>query len=276
MLDAELSETEFRQFRDLIYRVAGIRIPETKKVMVTNRLRRRLRATGLDNFAAYYALLNSPARDGEMPRFLDAITTNETYFFRDPHHFDWFGEVFVPEAIRQARLGRRPRSLRVWSAACSTGEELYSIALKLRDHRGALAGWKVTLLGTDLSGAALDAARAGSYDARALRLINPDVRKASFDHDEATGRWTLKPEIRAFTTWKRHNLLDPLKEAPFDCILIKNVLIYFDPDSKQRVVRNLLDAMAGGGYLVVGPTEGIYNMLGTLQREKTWLYRRPA
>ncbi len=193
MLDAELTEAEFRRFRDLIYRVAGIRIPETKKVMVTNRLRRRLRATGLDNFAAYYALLTSSARDGEMPRFLDAITTNETYFFRDPHHFEWFGDVFVPEAVRQARLGQRARRLRVWSAACATGEELYSLALKIREQRGLLAGWKVTLLGTDLSGAALDSARAGSYEARALRLIAPEVRTANFDHD-ASGR--LDPEAR--------------------------------------------------------------------------------
>ncbi len=274
MLDAELSEPEFRKFRDLIYQVAGIRIPETKKVMVTNRLRRRLRATGLESFSAYYALLTSSARAGEMPLFLDAITTNETYFFRDPHHFEWFGHEFLAEVIREARLGRRPRTLRIWSAACATGEELYSIALKIREQRGALAGWKLTLLGTDISGAALETARQGSYDARALRLISPELRSMGFDHDPVKDRWTLKPEIRALATWKHHNLLEPIKEGPFDCIFLKNVLIYFDPESKQKVVSNLLEAMARGGQLVVGPTEGIYNMLGSLHREKTWLYRR--
>jgi chemotaxis protein methyltransferase CheR len=276
MPEAELTEAEFHKFRDLIYRVAGIRIPDTKKVMITNRLRRRLRATGIASFAAYHAMLTGPGRDTELPAFLDAITTNETYFFRDVHHFDWFGGVFLPEAIRQVRLGRRPRSLRVWSAACATGEELYSIALKLHEHRAALAGWRLTLLGTDLSTAALASARAACYDARAVRLIPPETRDAYFEHDPAGDRWSLKPEIRALATWKRHNLLDPIKEAPFDCIFVKNVLIYFDPESKQRVVRNLLAAMSGDGSLVVGPTEGIQNMLGTLQREKTWLYRRPA
>lgn len=276
MPDAELTEADFRKFLDLIYRVAGIRIPETKRLMVTNRLRRRLRATGLASFAAYYARLTAEPRDGEMQRFLDVMTTNETYFFRDPHHFDWFGDVFVPEAIRQARDRRRPRSLRIWSAACATGEELYSLALRLRAHRGQLAGWDLTLLGTDLSAAALDVARSGSYDARALRLIPPADRAANFDHDPATGRWTLKPEVRALASWRRHNLLDPWTDGAFDCIFLKNVLIYFDPDSKRRVVRNLLDAMARGGYLVVGPTEGVFSMLGSLERQKTWLYRRPA
>jgi chemotaxis protein methyltransferase CheR len=276
MLGVELTEEEFERFRGLIYRVAGIRIPATKRVLVTNRLRRRLRATGIGTFAAYYAHLTSGAGNGELPLFLDAITTNETYFFRDPHHFEWLGATFLPEVARQARLRLRGRGLRVWSAACATGEELYSIALKIRAQRALLAGWTITLLGTDISGAALDAARAGSYDARALRLIPPDERSSYFDHDPPTGRWTLKPELRALTTWKLHNLLHPLRQEPFDCIFLKNVLIYFDPASKQVVVRHLLASLAKGGYLVVGPTEGVYDMLGSLVKHKTWLYQRPA
>lgn len=276
MADAELTEAEFGKFRDLIYRVAGIRVPETKRIMVTNRLRRRLRATGLGSYSDYYALLTSVAREGEMPRFLDAITTNETYFLRDPHHFDWFGDAFLPDVIREARAGRRPRRLRVWSAACATGEELYSIALRVRDRWLALAGWDITLLGTDLSGAALEAARAGVYDDRALRAIGPEARASSFDRDPSTGRWALKPEARALASWRRHNLLDPMNDDPFDCIFIKNVLIYFDSDSKRRVVRNLLAALAAGGYLVVGPTEGVHDLLGGLERRSTWLYRRPG
>jgi chemotaxis protein methyltransferase CheR len=276
MLGVELTEEEFERFRGLIYRVAGIRIPATKRIMVTNRLRRRLRATGIGTFSAYYAHLTSPPGGVEMPMFLDAITTNETYFFRDPHHFAWLGETFLPELARQARLRAREKSLRIWSAASATGEELYSIALKVRAERAMLAGWQVTLLGTDISRAALDGARAGSYDARALRLVPPDDRPTYFDHDPATGRWTLKPEVRAMTTWRLHNLLHPLKEEPFDCIFLKNVLIYFDPGSKQAVVRNLLGSLAKGGYLVVGPTEGVYDLLGSLVKHKTWLYQRPA
>jgi chemotaxis protein methyltransferase CheR len=274
----ELTEPEFERFRQLIYKVSGIRIPPTKRVMVSNRLRRRLRATGIDSFSAYYAMLTAPDAhaEAEMPRFLDEITTNETYFFRDPHHFEWFGSTFLPALGRQARLGKHPRTLRVWSAAASTGEELYSIALKVQERRSELSGWKIALLGTDLSTAALDSARKGVYDERALRLISAEQRRLDFDHEPATDRYTIRPDIRALAQWKVHNLLRPLDAEPFDLILIKNVLIYFDLASKQTVVRNLIDRLASGGSLIVGPTEGIHGMLGALERKTPWLYQRGA
>lgn len=276
MNHTELTDLEFAKFCGLIYRVAGIRIGENKRVMVSNRVRRRLRAKGITSFGEYLDHLTSPAGRGEMPFFLDAITTNETYFFRDPQHYQWLGESFLPEVARQAALRKRPRSLRIWSAACSTGEEAYSIALKLLEKKPMLAGWRLTVVGTDLSGAALDAARAGHYDDRAVRLVEPDVRMAFFDEDPKTHRFAIKPEVKALVAWKQHNLLSPLEEDPFDCIFIKNVLIYFDKDSKQVVVRNLIGSMARGGYLVVGPTEGIYAMLDPLTRVKPWLYQQPA
>lgn len=271
----ELTDEEFTRFRALIYRVSGIQIPVTKRVMVSNRLRKRLRATSISTFAAYYTMLTSPGPgEAEMPRFLDEITTNETYFFRDGHHFEWFGSTFIPELIAKAKLGKRPRSLRVWSAAASTGEELYSLAIKLSEHKADLAGWKITLLGTDLSGAVLESAKAGSYDDRSLRLVTAEQRKLFFDHDPAKQRWIVKPELRALVTWKPHNLLRPFVGEPFDLILLKNVMIYFDADSKQKVVKNLLAAMARDGYLIIGPTEGVHNLLGSVDRHKAWLYQR--
>jgi chemotaxis protein methyltransferase CheR len=274
MNHAELTKQEYQNFCDLIYRTAGIRIVENKRVMVSNRVRRRLRATGIASFAEYYAFLTSPAGNGEMPLFLDAITTNETYFFRDPQHYAWLEETFLPEIIAHPAKGRQPKTLRIWSAACSTGEEPYSIALKVLAKKPLLAGWRTTILGTDLSGAVLDAARTGRYDARAIRLIEPVDRQAFFDEDAATERWTVKPEVKALVTWKQHNLLFPLEQEPFDCIFLKNVLIYFDTESKQIVVRNLINALAKGGHLVIGPTEGIYAMLDPLSKLKTWLYQR--
>ena len=127
----ELTDEEFKRFCGLIYRTAGIRIADTKRVLVANRVRRRLRATGIKTFSEYYAFLTSPAGAGEMPQFLDAITTNETYFYRDNQHYQWLGETFLPEIAQQAAQQKRPRVLRIWSAACSTGEEPYSIALKV-------------------------------------------------------------------------------------------------------------------------------------------------
>ena len=144
-------------------------------------MRRRLRATGISSFAEYYAFLTSPAGGGEMPLFLDAITTNETYFFRDTQHYDWLGETFLPEIVQQAVAAETAQDvLRIWSAACSTGEEPYSIALKVlaQETTSSPAGGSRSL-GTDLSGAVLAAARAGSYDARAVRLVEPAERKRS-------------------------------------------------------------------------------------------------
>ena len=275
MADEELTEAEFERFRTLIYKVAGINIPASKKLMVGNRLRRRLRATGIGSFADYHARLVAPGSgaSAEMPAFLDAITTNETYFYRDLHHYEWLGTTFLPEFAAATRPRNRP--LRIWSAACSTGEEPYSIALKVAANRPALAGREVTILGTDLSAAALDSARLAVYDDRAVHLVPTDEKKRAFDHDPVKKRWTLKPEVRSLASFKTHNLLKPPADGPFDCVLIKNVLIYFDTDSKQTVVRNLLASLGKGGFLVVGPTEGIYGMLGVLTKHKTWLYQNP-
>ncbi len=272
----ELTDEEFTRFCGLIYRTAGIRIADTKRVLVANRVRRRLRATGIATFADYYTFLTSPAGVGEMPLFLDAITTNETYFYRDHHHYLWLGETFLPEIARMAAGRIHTRSLRIWSAACSTGEEPYSIGLQVMARRHLFTGWKLGVLGTDLSGAVLDLARTGSYDERAIRLVSAEERKRYFEEDAGARRWLIKPEVRALVTWKLHNLLVPLKEEPFDCIFLKNVLIYFDAASKQTVVRNVLAALAKGGYLVVGPTEGIYSMLGPLTKLKPWLYQRSS
>jgi len=274
MNHTELTDEEYHRFCELIYRVTGIRIAENKRVMVGNRVRRRLRATGISTFTDYYTFLISSAGADEMPLFLDAITTNETYFYRDIHQYEWLGEAFLPEIIQQAAQRKRPRVLRIWSAACSTGEEPYSIALKILGQRPLLAGWRTVVLGTDLSGAVLAAAETGSYDGRAVRLIEPKERQMYFKEDTQTQRWIVKPNVKAHVTWKQHNLLDRLKEEPFDCVFLKNVLIYFDTESKKAVVTNVIDALAKGGYLVIGPTEGIHAMLGSLCKVKPWLFQR--
>ena len=274
MNQVELSDGEYQKYCELIYQIAGIRIADNKRIMVGNRVRRRLRATGISSFGTYFAFLTSPAGNQEMPLFLDAITTNETYFFRDMQNYEWLGETFLPEIIQQAISRKRPKTLRIWSAACSTGEEPYSIALKVLSKRPLLAGWRITILGTDLSKGVLTAAQMASYDARSIRLVEPAVRTAFFEAQPSHDRWTGKPELKASVTWKQHNLLYPLKEDPFDCIFLKNVLIYFDTESKQAVVKNVIDALARGGYLVVGPTEGIFTMLNSLNKLSPWLYQR--
>ncbi len=176
----ELTDEEYQKYCELIYRMAGIRIADNKRVMVSNRVRRRLRATGIDSFAEYFTFLTSPAGGDEMPLFLDAITTNETYFFRDTQHYEWLGDTFLPEIASKPHSGNGP-------GPCGSGRRR---AAQVKSHtrsrssswprRPLFAGWRTTILGTDLSGAVLNAARAGSYDARAVRLIDTAQRTDVF------------------------------------------------------------------------------------------------
>lgn len=271
-----LSESEFERFRGLIYKLSGIRVQPTKQVLIANRLRRRLKETGIANFDAYYRFLNSPEGRDEVARFLDAITTNETYFLRDPSQFDWLGGPWLEEILGEAAHGRHPKRIRIWSAAASSGEELYSVSMILKEHAGQIGGWRLELLGTDLSGGVLDAARAGSYDQRALRLIDPKRRETFFQRNpQDMARWEVSPELKKMTRWKKHNLMLPLVgEEPFDVIFLKNVLIYFDNESKARVLKNVLAALRPGGYLVVGPTDAVARFLEGTKRERPWLFRK--
>ena len=151
----KLSKRQFELFREFIYRHSGIRVDLAKVTLVTNRVRRRLKACRLDDFDSYYKYLNSAAGAGELEMFLDEVTTNETHFFRTPHHFEWFKGEFLDELIRRPHLGADPRKLRIWSAACSTGEEPYSVAVCVQESAIKLRGWKTTIVGTDISEAVL-------------------------------------------------------------------------------------------------------------------------
>ncbi|MEW4567321.1 protein-glutamate O-methyltransferase CheR [Tautonia sp. JC769] len=270
-----LPDDLFDQFRALIYRTTGISIPETKRVMLSNRLNRRVKATGDATFESYYARLASGADRAELARFVDAVTTRETYFFRDPHHFRWLAHRFSQELVDRNRLGKHGRSMAIWSAACSGGEELYSILIRLAEAQQPPASWALKALGTDISEAALQSAREARYGDRSLRLVTEAERKRWFTFDAASSRWKLNDDLRARATFRAHNLLYPMRDGPFDCIFLKNVLIYFDAESKARVVKQMIGALAPGGYLVVGPTEGVYGMLEPLERIESWLYRRP-
>ncbi len=271
-----LSESEFERYRTLIYQLCGIRIAPTKQILISNRLRKRLKETGIESFDAYYRLITSPAGKAEVANFLDVITTNETYFFRDLNQFEWLAGPCLAEIVDLAAHGRHPRQLRIWSAASSSGEELFTISIVLREHAEQLKGWKLELLGTDLSQQVLDSARKATYDERALRLVDARRRSIFFQQTpEDSSRWTLKPEIRTMPKWRRHNLMNPLiGEDPFDVVFLKNVLIYFDSDSKEKVLKNIVATIRPGGFLVVGPTDAVSKHLAHLTRERPWLYRK--
>lgn len=267
-----LTPKQFERFQTFIYDCCGIKIDTSKITLVSNRIRRRVKAGAFADFDAYYQHLTSKLGAAELDGFLDAITTNETSYFRTAIHFEWLKNEFVKELLADRSAGKRNASLRVWSAACSSGEEPYSVAMCLSEASVLLRGWNIYILGTDISESSLSAAREAVYRERTFRDMDPSRVDRNFT--ECNDTWRLKSNIAQMVKFKNHNLMKPLMEQPFDCIFIRNVLIYFDKQSKANVIDNLVRSLAPGGYLVVGPSEGIYDMLGMLTKRAPFLYQK--
>jgi chemotaxis protein methyltransferase CheR len=268
-----LNRQQFDKFRDFVYKKSGIRIDEHKVTLLSNRIRRRLNAVNCDDFDVYYQHVTSPAGMGELECFLDAITTNETFFFRTAKHFDWLKNELITNAVAQQRAGERSPSLRIWSAGCANGAEPYSIAICLAENKHRLRNWSLKVLGTDISEDILREARNGIFRPSAIESVTDEQRRRNFRHLAEDDLWQVRTSIKQVVEFSKHNLMRPLPVPAFDCIFIRNVLIYFDRTSKQVVLKNLLNALADGGYLVVGPSEGIYDMLDPLRKVAPLVYQ---
>lgn len=269
----QLKPREFELFRGFIYEKSGIKIGDRKVSLLSNRIRRRLQACGFVDFDTYYRHLTSPQAAAELQHFLDAVTTNETFFFRTSSHFEWLKSTLMPEVLGAQRRGERTASLRFWSAACASGAEPFSIALCLAENKFRLRDWSIKILGTDISEQELDKARAAVFSSRAVDSLSNQQRGRYFRpaNDDA---WQVRPEIREAVEFAQHNLMQPMRQQQFDCIFLCNVLIYFDQDSKQTVIDNVTRALCSGGYLVVGPSEGVYDMLDPLQKVSPLVYQK--
>lgn len=254
----EIEDAVFAQFRELIYREAGIALTDAKKMLLVARLAGRLRELGLTSFESYYAIVKDPAALDERGRMLDRVCTNETQFFRDRRQFTFLEGHLLP-ALERVASGREPRRVRAWSAACSTGEEPYSLAMCLLARFPPSAGWQVEIAATDLSTRVLSAARTGLWPIQKAEDIPEHYRKAFMLRGTGAHVGTMKagPEIRSVVTFDRVNLNEAAYavRGPFDFIFCRNVLIYFDQPSKARVVRRLLDHLAPGGCLFLGFSE---------------------
>ena len=271
----KLTSDEFDRFRVFIYEETGIRLADGKITLLSNRIRRRLRELDIELFEEYYNLLTQKKLKGELEHFIDAVTTNETHFFRTGGHFDWFIDSFLPTIRTEASEKKRDKSLRIWSAACSSGEELYTLAICIDESRHQFAGWKISLLGSDISETMISAARKGVFPNRSLDQTTDERRSRYFAQLQDDAGWSIRSRLINMCGFKRHNLLDAVPDDPFDCIFIRNVFIYFDKKSKEVAVQNLIQALAPGGFLVVGPADGIYDLLGDLNKKTIFLYQKP-
>lgn len=265
---AAITDREFAKFKRFIFEAAGISLADSKKALVAGRLAKRLHIHGLDSYTEYFDLLNDGQAPDETQMAVDLLTTNETYFFREPRHFD-----FLRELLGQFRAGGRP--YRVWSAASSSGEEAYSIAMMLAELLGD-APWEV--IGTDISTRVVERARAGHYPMERGERIPKDYLKRfclrGIGRQEGT--FLVDPALRARVKFMQANLNTRLPDlGTFDVVFLRNVLIYFDNDTKRGVVERVAAHLPHGGHLFIGHSETLNDLTGVVRPVSPAIYRKP-
>ena len=268
MIDTGITNQEFALFQRLIYKIAGISLSEAKKVLLVGRLTKRLRHYELDTFTQYYRMLASGDHPEELQTMVDLLTTNETYFFREPHHFDF---------LRQEILAKRrhPGTFRLWSAASSSGEEVYSIAMVLAEM---LPDTPWEIVGSDISTRVLAKAVAGHYSLARTEGIPPGyMRKYCLKGVRSNaGTFLIAPELRKKTSFYQINLTHPVEAdiGDFDVVFLRNVMIYFEPETKAKVVHNLLPRLKPGGYLIIGHSETLNGITDRVTAVRPTIYRK--
>ncbi|HHQ41829.1 MAG TPA: protein-glutamate O-methyltransferase CheR [Chromatiales bacterium] len=263
------TERDFRCIQRLVRELAGIELGAAKRELVYSRLSRRLRALGLDSFRAYCERLRSVPQ--ETAELLNAITTNLTAFFREPHHFEHLAREALPAVLERRRDTRR---VRIWSAGCSTGQEPYSIAMTVLERLPA--GWDLRILATDIDENALARARAGIYEADAVRAL-PRARLARWflrGRGANEGRVRVRRELREAVCVRRLNLVGdwPLR-GPLDVVFCRNTLIYFGKDTQRRIVERFADLLGAGGWLYLGHSESLFKVTDRFELVGQTIYR---
>jgi chemotaxis protein methyltransferase CheR len=266
----ELSDSEFTLFQRFFFEQAGISLSNQKKVLLLGRFNRRLNDLGLNSFKAYFDLISTPENGAERQHAIDLITTNETYFFREDQHFRWLRETAVQEHLRE----HPGQPLKVWSAACSTGEEPYSIAMTLHDRMGS-QGWDITA--SDISTRVLAHAERGLFPMERVRGMPPAYLKRYClrGQGDYEGHLLIEKELRDKVSFRQLNLMSlPPEMRGFDVAFLRNVIIYFDAPTKLKVVRAVANTLRKGGWLFLGHSESLFGMELPLQLLAPSVYRK--
>jgi chemotaxis protein methyltransferase CheR len=269
-----LGDAEFQFLRDFVYQQCGISLSDQKRQLVQGRLLRRLRALGMKDFGSYCELLRKDP-EGELGELASVISTNVTSFFREMHHYDLLVEELLPRWLEEKKNGGR---LRIWSAGCSTGEEPYALAMVLAEALER-TGSKVDarILATDLSPQALETARAGTYPLDRMGGVSEARRNRWFQRGEGAyeGLARVHPRLRELVTIQPLNLLhDWPMRGPFDAIFCRNVVIYFDKPTKQRLFERYAGLLEQGGYLFLGHSESMYGLSDSFELVGRTVYRK--
>ncbi|MCS3898431.1 chemotaxis protein methyltransferase CheR [Bradyrhizobium japonicum USDA 38] len=271
-----VTEDDFRRLTDFLYRRTGMVFTEAKRYYVERRIAERMAATSIETFPAYFAFLRSELRD-EVEHIINAFTVNETYFYREDHQLECLTKDLLRERVREKRRGD---AIRIWSAPCSTGEEPYSIAIWLLENWPEVDNFDIEIVGSDIDTRVLGAASAGIFGKRALMRLSPDLVARYFEQldDE---RWLILDDLRQSVQFSPVNLVETrqtLTQGQFDVIFCRNVLIYFDDESRRVVAENLYDNLLPGGFICLGHTESmsrISPLFEVCRYSDAIVYRRP-
>jgi chemotaxis protein methyltransferase CheR len=266
---------EFELFRDLIYKKAGIHLKDSKKILVANRLRKRMDAHGLNCYTQYYKILiKAPDGQNEIQEFINALTTNETYFFRHPEQFEYLTDILMPKLLESRKPGPKA-PVRIWSAACASGEEPYSIAIQIHESKPNSDLIPFEIIGSDINCDMIQKAKAAVYSAYATGKMKPVLRDRYFIKEPNAECYHLAQGIRKNVRFFQGNLLDSFPQGQFDVIFCRNVMIYFDQGTKDRVLSNLHRSLNPGGYLITGYAESLMNTEHPFQYLKPTIYQKP-
>ena len=263
-LRAGLSQELFSRLSDFIYRESGIKMPLTKKTMLEARLQKRLRSMGLTSYDEYCSYLFSPEGiANELVHMIDVVTTNKTDFFREAQHFEYLIEHVLPSLVQSRGAGIR-RPFMAWSAACSSGEEPYTLAMVLDQFSRRARGFTFQVLGTDISTRVLETARDGIYHEERIEQIPLELRRSYFMKSRDRSRRLVRvvPELRAHVKFRRLNFMEDdfgMREK-MDVVFCRNVLIYFDRPTQEAVINRICGHLHSGGYLFTGHSEPINGM----------------
>lgn len=272
MIGGTITDPEFERLRRFFQQASGIRLADTKKVLVCGRLAKRLRQLGLASYAAYLDFIQRPDQVVERQTAVDLLTTNETHFFREPRHFELLRQELASPAVR---VQRHP--FRIWSAACSTGEEPYSLAMTLAETLGERRPWQVHA--SDLSTRVLEEAELGIFGSARAGEVPPALAQRYLLEgiEEYAGRYRVDAALRRRVSFERINLMDPLPALePFDAVFLRNVLIYFDAAAKRHIVAQVARTLRPGGLLFIGHSETLGGINDTLRQVVPTVYRAPA
>ncbi|OHD13066.1 MAG: hypothetical protein A2086_04020 [Spirochaetes bacterium GWD1_27_9] len=246
-----LTESEFEKFATLIHEMAGIYLKESKITLLSNRLRKRLKAKEFSNFDEYYNYLKNSRDAYELDEMLNAVSTNETYFFRNVKHYDALIESIIPDFIEKRRT-----PVRIWSAGSSSGEEAFTLAMLL-DEKGLLERNLVEIYGTDINTSVLEEAKKGLFDDKRLRTTPPQYITRYFKKID-TSLYELDRKIVNSVKFSRLNLKTDKFDAKYDIIFCRNVMIYFNKEDQEKIVQKFYDALKNDSYFIIGHSESLY------------------